>query len=413
MIEKSLLRKFLSQIKSRKLKVVYWDNKTETYGDSGPLIGTLTIHDQSALGEIARELDLGFGEAYMNGKIDFDGDLRDLVVAATENANSLSGILDNNFTKALARGFSKSTSVNEQRNDIHHHYDLGNDFFKLFLDPSMTYSCAYYKTKTDDLETAQKQKVDHILKKLRLEKGETLLDIGSGWGELILRAANEYGVNSHGITMSSEQVVETKARTKKSKLEKQVSVELSDYRDHAKKITKGKNLYDKIVSVGMFEHVGRPNLSLYIQAVSDMLKPGGLALIHFISQWREEPGGRFTTRYIFPGGYIPSLRETIALMPDAALDVLDVENLRLHYSYTLEAWAKNFENNLDNVRSRFADRERLGERWSGKLEAEKFIRMWRLYLRGSSAGFLCGNLDLHQILVSKGINNALPLTRVA
>ena len=412
MLERTLFRSYLKQIKGKRLKVTFWDGKTESFGSTGPLIGTLTIHDKSALSDIIKEMDLGFGEAYMDGRADFSGNLRDLVLLTIENANNLSPVLKGKLANALARGFSKATSVKEQRADIHHHYDLGNEFFATFLDPSMTYSCAYYKNRSDDLEAAQRQKVDHTLKKLRLSKGETLLDIGSGWGELILRAAKEYKVNAHGITMSSEQETKVNERIVGEKQVGHVSVELSDYRDHAAKIKKSKKQYDKIVSVGMYEHVGRPNLQVFIKAASDMLKPGGLALIHFISQPYEAAGGRFTTKYIFPGGYIPSLRETIDLMPDQNLRVLDVENIRIHYSYTLDAWADNFDRNVGKVREIFANREQLGERWGGKVEGEKFIRMWRLYLRGASAAFLGGGCDLHQVLVSKGINNDLPLTRV-
>ena len=410
-LEQALFRQYLSKLTGGRLAVTYWDSSSEVLGADGPIIGPLVFHDRSALKQIIYDTDLGFGEAYMDGRLDFHGDIHDLVLLIQNNASRLTQLFQTGLIRVLKRGFDKATSVKEQRADIYHHYDLGNDFFKLFLDPSMTYSCAYFKSPEDSLETAQLQKIDHILRKLNLSPHESLLDIGCGWGGMIQRAATNFGVTAHGITMAQEQVIEAEERVQVANLSGKVTVELSDYRQHAADIVKTHKQYDKIVSVGMYEHVGRPNLGLYIKAVADMLKPGGLALIHYISKMKEDPAGSFTTKYIFPGGYIPSLRETIALLPEQDLRVLDIENIRLHYAYTLDAWADNFEKNLSQVREIFANRERLGERWGGQIEAEQFIRMWRLYLRGSAAGFRSGELDLHQILVSKGANNGLPLTR--
>lgn len=413
MLERTLFTTYFGGLRGGKLEVTYWDGTSETLGKDGQVMGKITLHDPSALKDIVTRMDLGFAEAYMDGRLDVKGDLHDIVLLSVINRTNLPKGFQGGLGKHFLRGFKKSTSVKDQKTFIHHHYDLGNDFFKLFLDPTMTYSCAYYTSPQDSLEKAQKNKVDHTLAKLNLQKSDTLLDIGSGWGAMILRAAEKYGAKAHGITMSEEQVTETTHRIKEQKVESHVSVELTDYRDHAKTRVKAGKLYDKIVSVGMYEHVGRANLGLYLQSLSDMLTPGGVALLHYISQPTEQPGGEFTTKYIFPGGYIPSLRETISLMADQGFRILDVENLRLHYAYTLDAWSENYEKNLDKVREIFADRARLGGRGWGVDQAEQFIRMWRLYLRGASAAFRGGSLDLHQILVSKGINNDLPLTRVA
>lgn len=406
MLGKSVIQAIFRPIKFNKLRVEYWDGTSETFGSEGKLIGTLTIHTEKVLAAMAKEPETGFAEAYLSGEIDFAGRLHDLVLLAVQNQiTTPSRTLP--LLHRFVRGVTKATSIKEQRQDIHHHYDLGNDFYRLFLDPSMTYSCAYFRTPKDSLEQAQRQKVSHTLKKLNLKKGERLLDIGSGWGELILEAATTYGVTAHGITMSEEQVKETNRRIKAAKIEKQVSVSFLDYRE----LSKTKQRYDKIVSVGMFEHVGRPNLAVFMNAVNSVLEPGGLLLLHFITQLFEGQGGSFTMKYIFPGGYIPSVRETLALLPERNFRLLDAENLRLHYALTLDHWADNFEKNLDDVRTIFADPKRFGERWGGSVATEKFIRMWRLYLHGSAANFRGGAIELHQFLISKGINNDLPLTR--
>ncbi|MBI4175539.1 class I SAM-dependent methyltransferase [Candidatus Berkelbacteria bacterium] len=412
MLGKQLIRHLFGKLSTGQIQVVYWDGGKEHFGSQGQTAGTLTIHNEAVLATMAQEAELGFAEGYMSGAIDFDGRLHDLILLAIENGLT-SPAQHPKLIRGLIRGLTKATTVREQLADVSHHYDLGNEFFQLFLDETMTYSCAYFKKPDDSLETAQRQKVDHTLRKLNLQKGEHLLDIGSGWGQMILQAAKEYGVTAHGITMSEEQRKATQERINIAKLNDQVTVELIDYRELAARQKKTGAVYDTIVSVGMFEHVGRPNLPVFLDAIKTILKPGGLMLLHFITQLMEGRGGSFTLKYIFPGGYIPSVRETVALLPDRNFRLLDVENLRLHYAMTLDRWADNFEDRLDEVRTMFADRERLGKRWGGAVEAEKFIRMWRLYLQGAAAGFRGGNLELHQFLFSNGANNNLPLTREA
>lgn len=407
MIAKALVRQIFGKATQDRLKVRYWDGSEEEFG-KGKLIGTMHIKHAKVLAELAKEPELGFAEAYMHGDITFDGSMHDLVLFAAHNHITTPSKSSGMFNW-FVRGFSKATSVTEQRQDIGHHYDLGNDLYRLFLDDTMTYSCAYFRTQKDSLEKAQRQKVSHVLRKLNLKKGERLLDIGSGWGQLILQAATEYGVTAHGITMSQEQLEETTRRIKEAKLTGKVTVSLEDYRTHAA----AGHTYDKIASVGMFEHVGRPNLAVFMDAIKQMLEPGGLMLLHFITKLMEGQGGQFTTKYIFPGGYIPSVRETIALLPEYDFRLLDAENLRIHYAMTLDVWAKNFEDNLDEVRALLADTGRLDKRWDGVIDAEKFIRMWRLYLQGASANFRSGGLELHQFLIGNGANNELPLTREA
>ncbi len=407
MLQKTLFDQTLKRLRFGSIKVTYWDDSTVTYGTNKPFAGHLILKTPESLGAIIKDADLGFGESYMDGTAEFEGDLHDLVYWALKNKELFPGIGGMRQVEKFLRGFTKSTTPKEHKSDIHHHYDLGNDFFRLFLDPTMTYSCAYYRKADNDLETAQNDKVEHTLRKLRLKPGEKLLDIGCGWGQMILHAAKKYGVTAQGITMAEEQVVEATDRIAKDKLAGSVAVKLEDYREHAKT---HQGFYDKIVSVGMFEHVGRPNLGLFLEATSSMLKPGGQMLLHFITKQTEEVGGAFTLKYIFPGGYIPSVRETVSLFPASNFHLLDVENLRYHYSLTLDAWSENYEKNLPEIRQ-LLEAKHLSERWDGPTEAERFIRMWRLYLRGASAGFHAGSIELHQFLVSKGIVDDLPLTR--
>ena len=222
-----------------------------------------------------------------------------------------------------------------------------------------------------------------------MKEGETLLDIGCGWGELIISAAKQYKVKAMGITLSSEQLAKVNERIKNEGLEDLVEVQLVDYRELKNR------KFDKIVSVGMLEHVGKDHLSEYFEAIDNLLNDNGVSLLHCITGI---VGGNNTwiDKYIFPGGYVPAITELISCMSEKNFDVIDVENLRLHYGRTLEHWAKNFENALPEIR---------------KTKDETFIRMWRLYLNACAASFNCGNINIHQFLFNKGVNNDLQWTR--
>lgn len=220
----------------------------------------------------------------------------------------------------------------------------------------------------------------------------TLLDIGCGWGYLLIEAAKKYHVCGTGITLSQEQYNACQERIRREGLEDRVTVRLMDYRD----LPESGDVYDRVVSVGMVEHVGRENYQLFIDCVSKVLKDGGVFLLHFISALKEHPGDAWIKKYIFPGGVIPSLREMIYALSEDNFHVLDVENLRNHYNKTLLCWEKNYQDHLDKIRTMFD---------------ETFIRMWDLYLSACAATFHNGIIDLHQILVTKGINNTLPIVR--
>lgn len=254
----------------------------------------------------------------------------------------------------------------------------------------MTYSCGYFKSQEDSLTEAQKNKVNHILKKLNLQDGETLLDIGCGWGELIITAAKMYKVKATGITLSTQQFEKVKERIESEGLNDLVDVKLIDYRE-LKDIK-----FDKIVSVGMLEHVGKEHLCEYFSAVNKLLNKEGLSLLHCITNTSDDGVNSWINKYIFPGGYVPSIQELISNMSDLDFNIIDVENLRLHYAKTLECWYDNFQQALPEIE---------------KNKDETFIRMWELYLNSCAASFKSGNINLHQFLFSKGVNNNLPWTR--
>lgn len=370
--------------------VRYWDGGEEKYGQGEPQF-SIIFHDKIPELKLMKDISLAFGEAYMNGVIDFAGDVQKILEEAYRGANSL---LEKKSFKTV-KGFlpwKRGTSLHQQEKDIQHHYDLGNDFYALWLDETMSYSCAYFTSPEDSLHQAQLNKIDYTLKKLQLHQGERLLDIGSGWGWLIIRAARQYGVKAVGITLSQEQYKRTKERIEELGLAGQVDVRLMDYRSLAESGEK----FDKIVSVGMVEHVGHENLPKYFAAVRKLLVPQGVSLLHSITGLVEGPCNKWITKYIFPGGYIPSIRELIGILPDYDFHLLDVESLRLHYAQTLDHWTKNFEKNADIVREKYG---------------ERFVRMWRLYLNACAASFRSTGLNIHQIVFSYGLNNNLEMTR--
>ncbi|MDU7964627.1 MAG: cyclopropane-fatty-acyl-phospholipid synthase family protein, partial [Clostridium perfringens] len=331
---------------------------------------------------------VALGEAYMKGDIDIEGDLQKFFESIIRNKDSF---MNKNTVFKLASKI-KAPSLMKSKKDIAHHYDIGNDFYSLWLDKTMSYSCGYFKSPTDTLYDAQMNKIHHILKKLNLKEGQHLLDIGCGWGYLIIEAAKLYKVKALGITLSEEQFKKAKERIKEEGLEDLVDVQLMDYRN----LEKSNLEFDRIVSVGMAEHVGHANLPLFFKNVDSVLKESGLFLLHNITNLVETEGNKWITTYIFPGGYLPTLREELNIAADINFRTLDVESLRLHYMKTLEEWCKNFMNHLNEERDMFDD---------------EFLRMWHLYLATCAAAFHYWDIDIHQILFSKGINNTLPMTR--
>lgn len=345
----------------------------------------------------------GLIESYIRQNVDIEGDIRLLVRAAAESGPTL---LENirrthtphpiirlrNFWHELRFGnHSPSRGV---RNALHH-YNRGNDMFWRFLDPSMTYTCAYWKTGTRTLAEAQRNKLDHVCRKLRLSPGERLIDVGGGWGGLLFHACENYGVIGTNLSPTTHQNrwIEEKAREKG--LSDRIFIQEKDFREIS-------GTFDKYVSLGVFEHAGRRQLRDWVASMAGCLKEGGLGLLHFIAHDRPMDTDFFIRKHIFPGGYLPGLSETIRLMAEYGLEILDIENLRRHYALTLDAWAQNFDRNWDEIAK--ADPKNYDER---------FRRTWKAYLNLCAEHFRTENavLRLYQITFSKGNTTTYPMDR--
>jgi len=331
------------------------------------------------------------GTAYVEGLIDIEGPIHAII----EQASALSATSDSPQDSKVAR-ISHSRKLDAE--SIQHHYDVSNEFYKTWLDEQMVYSCGYFRTAEDSLEQAQLNKIDHILNKIRVQPGQRLLDIGCGWGALVLRAARKYGAKCVGITLSQRQFELAKERVKQAGLEDSIEIRLQDYRDVNEK-------FDRVTSVGMFEHVGLKNLGLYFRKIHDLLEDNGIAMNHGItssvatSGGTPYGGGDFIDKYVFPNGELPHIGLALQEISNAGLEATDVENLRLHYAKTLWEWSKRFEANLSALR---------------EMVGEKRFRVWRVYMPGCAYAFEQNWVALHQIVVCKSATPGkypLPLTR--
>ncbi|WP_251553676.1 SAM-dependent methyltransferase [Neobacillus muris] len=385
MIDKLFYKTLMKKTFSDPVQITFWDGETVQYGDGEPRF-KLIFHDVLSKSLLIQDPSMAFGEAYMNGIIEVEGSIKEIAASIYRSSEGFLG--KGQFAAQLVKKLTNTTRRSKE--NISFHYDIGNDFYKLWLDETMTYSCAYFINPEDSLTTAQQNKVDHILKKLNLQEGQTLLDIGCGWGELILTAAKRYGAKATGITLSEEQFASVQERIQQERLSDLVDVQLIDYREIKEQ------QFDRVVSVGMLEHVGKDHLPEYFKEVNDLLKEGGLSVLHSITSPREGASNSWIEKYIFPGGYIPSVRELVNELADKSFYLIDYESMRRHYAKTLDIWADNFESVLDKVRQK---------------KEERFIRMWRLYLNACSASFQTGNIDLSQFIFTKGISDTLPWTR--
>ena len=386
MLEKTFYKSLLSHSFNIPVKVVYWDGKSAVYGDGEPEV-TITFKEKIPIRDVTKNASIALGEAYMDGKIEIDGSIQKLITAAYESAGSF--MRNSKFRKFLPK---QGHSEKESESDVQSHYDVGNDFYKLWLDDTLTYSCAYFDHgNRDDLTKAQIDKVHHILKKLDPKPGKTLLDIGCGWGTLMLTAAKEYGLRVTGVTLSEEQFNLVQKRIKDEGLEDVAEVLLVDYREL------GDRKWDYITSVGMFEHVGKENLGLYFKDIYKYLTSDGVALIHGITRQQGAAYNGWINKYIFPGGYVPGLSEMVDHIVENNMQIADVEMLRRHYQRTLEIWDMNFNAHRSQIEDMMGDR---------------FTRMWDLYLQACAASFESGNIDVIQYLITKGASGKdLPMTR--
>ncbi|WP_281419369.1 class I SAM-dependent methyltransferase [Clostridium psychrophilum] len=383
--DKLFYKTLLKNMFSDPFKLRFWDGSVEELGD-GESKFEIILNEPIPKSDIINDPFITLGEAYMTKKLEVEGNVQLVIESLYTNKESF---LSNSekYEKLIKK---VKSSIKRSKDNIQFHYDIGNDFYKLWLDDNMNYSCGYFKKNTDSLDEAQNNKVNYILKKLNLKEGQSLLDIGCGWGGLIILAAKKYKVKATGITLSSEQLQKVNEKIKEEGLEDLVDVKLADYREI-------KNMsFDRIVSVGMLEHVGLENLPEYFKIVNNLLKDKGLSLLHCITAVNKGGNNTWIDKYIFPGGHVPAIKNIITDIAEQEFELIDVESLRRHYGKTLECWAKNFENALPIVE---------------KTKNETFIRMWRLYLNACAASFNCGNINIHQILFAKGVNNDLPWTR--
>ena len=393
MLTKKILNAVFKRVDGQKFEIEYWDGETQVFNSELKSESAFKIifSEKLSLNEIRKSPQLKLAEAYMEEKINFEGDIKNLIETAGDNVFELMEEIKK-YKVDQPLNFQTSDSLAEEEEGVRKHYDLGNDFFKLWQDETMTYSCAYFKDENDELKKAQLQKLDHVLKKLNLKPGERLLDIGCGWGSLALRAAEKYGVGVMGITLSKEQEIEAKKRAAEAGLADKIEIRRQDYRRLAEEEQK----FDKIVSVGMFEHVGKDNIPQYFEAVDKMLKNRGLSLLHSITHLKEKPTHPWLQKYIFPWGYIPSLREIVWELPEKNFHLVDVEDIGYHYSLTAERWLDNYEEVSQAVKEKFDDH---------------FYRMWQTFLMGAVFTFRFASTSVHQLLFSKGKNTDLPLTR--
>lgn len=361
---------------------------------------------------------LRLAEAYFRGDLDIEGDffaaleLKDHLLAlqmsvaerigAVAAAVRLRALNAHRHPAQSRRTRSHGPSVKahskaENRDAIHFHYDVSNEFYALWLDSAMVYSCAYFEKPDVDLDAAQQAKLDQICRKLLLQPGEKFLDIGCGWGALVIHAAQRYGVRAHGVTLSPQQLKVARERIIQAGLEDRVSVELQDYRD-----LPGESIYDKAASVGMFEHVGLKNLPVYFSTVHRLLKPHGLFLNHGITHdsegWQKSLSTEFINRYVFPDGQLDNISNIQHGMEAARFEIADVEALRSHYALTLRHWVARLERNRAHAL---------------RCVNEATYRVWRLYMAACALDFEAGDIGIYQVLASKRAagNLPLPLTR--
>jgi cyclopropane-fatty-acyl-phospholipid synthase len=401
------------RLRQRPINMRFWDGSVLPATARRPTAPTLVVRSPHALAYLLRAPgELGLGAAWIAGELDVEGDLEGLLGWRTQLRNARLSALDVARIVAAAVRTGGSTvlrrpqalpgrasqhgrvhSLARDREAIQHHYDVSNEFYKLVLGPTMVYSCAYFQSPEDDLEQAQTRKLELICRKLRLRSGDRLLDIGCGWGSLLMHAAAHHDVHALGVTLSQEQAKLARERIREASLQDRCEVRVQDYRE-----LRGQE-FDAIASVGMYEHVGRAELGTYVETVKSLLAPGGMFMNHGITQL----GGvnthkrTFINTYVFPDGELHPVGDILSELQQAGMEIRDVESLREHYTLTLRHWLANLTADLE-VATREAGPER--------------VRIWKLYMAGSASAFDLGDISIYQTLAVKpGARHRLPLNR--
>lgn len=362
------------------LRLELWNGQQLDFGQHAPQV-TVRVPHASALSYLLTPSLYNLGRAYVEGKIEVEGRVNEIIsIGSALAAQTLKP--EGKFAR-IVRTFNHTKEKDEEA--IRYHYDVSNEFYSTWLDENMVYSCAYFENGDEDLAAAQLKKIDHILNKIQVRPGQTLLDIGCGWGALAIRAAQKYGAKSIGITLSQNQYELAKERVQRVGLADRVEIRLEDYRDV-------KGSFDRITSVGMFEHVGAKNLPMYFSRIRSLLKDDGMAMNHGITTTDVNNGetayggGEFIEKYVFPHGELLHIGTVLKAMQEGGLEALDVENLRRHYAKTCGIWADNFETNADRIKS---------------MVDPKRFRIWRVYLAGCAYAFAQDWVSLYQVVCTK------------
>ncbi len=386
-LEIHLFQRLLQELGKPPFKVSLWNGQV-IHSPQQP-VAHLTVRKPGILRKVVFNPVLHFGDAYSNGEVEVEGDLVKFLEHAYRAGAKLdsAGTFKQRILPLLHR--RKNNSLSGSRENIHHHYDIGNDFYRLWLDQRMLYTCAYFPNPELSLEDAQLAKMHHVCRKVLLRPGESVVEAGCGWGALALHMARHYGVKVKAFNISHEQIIYAREQARIEGLEQQIEFIEDDYRN----IT---GRFDAFVSVGMLEHVGTDHYRELGNVISRVLPKHGRGLIHSIGRNRPAAMNAWIEKRIFPGAHPPSLSEMSSIFEPNSLSILDVENLRLHYSKTLQHWLTRFEENKERVKTMFD---------------EKFVRMWRLYLSGSIASFNIGELQLFQAVFAPHDNNDLPWSR--
>lgn len=382
-IDRRLMRALLRAVGDPPLRFIMPDGGVID-PPAGACLGTLRFRDRATLYAFLRSPEIGFGEGYTDGRLEVEGDLVEVVAAAYRHPASplIERLL---FSPRRPR----ANSMRGSRHNIHQHYDLGNDFYRLWLDERMLYTCAYYPTPAATLEEAQVAKMDHVCRKVALRPGERVVEAGCGWGSLALHMARHYGVTVRAFNISREQIAWAREQAARQGLSDRVEFVEDDYRNVS-------GTFDCFMSVGMLEHVGTANYRALGAIIDRCLPAHGRGLIHTIGRTRPMRLNAWIEKHIFPGGYPPTLGEMMAIFEPFGLSVLDVENLRLHYERTAAEWLRRFERHAATVQRMFD---------------ERFVRAWRLYLAGTTVAFRVSLLQLFQVVFARERHNGVPWTR--